>query len=92
MKKIMAVMRLSKVASTRKALESAGFSDFVTRRALGRGSVESTDGEAQGVCLIPRRLIYMDVEDADVARVVGIISECGRTGYAGDGKIFVLPA
>ncbi|MDD2648437.1 MAG: P-II family nitrogen regulator [Eubacteriales bacterium] len=92
MKNIVAVMRLSKVAQTRAALEEAGFSDFVSRRAMGRGSVEVNDGEAQGDCLIPRRVIYLSVADEDVSRVVGIISQCGRTGYAGDGKIFVMPA
>ena len=69
MKNIVAVMRLSKVAQTRAALEEAGFSDFVSRRAMGRGSVEVNDGEAQGDCLIPRRVIYLSVADEDVSRL-----------------------
>ena len=40
---------------------------------------------------IPKRMISIVVEDADVPLVVGIIMKINRTGKPGDGKIFVLP-
>ncbi|WP_421077196.1 P-II family nitrogen regulator [Methanothermococcus sp. Ax23] len=51
------------------------------------------EGEEMGLCLkyIPKRLISVVVEDADVPLVVGIIMKVNRTGKYGDGKIFVVP-
>ena len=51
------------------------------------------EGEEQGLHLkyIPKRLISIVVDDADVPLVVGIIMKTNRTGKIGDGKIFVLP-
>ena len=51
------------------------------------------EGEKQGrrIKYIPKRMISIVVEDADVPLVVGIIMKVNRTGNHGDGKIFVLP-
>ncbi len=51
------------------------------------------EGEKQGLFMkfIPKRLLSIVVEDADVPLVVGIIMKVNRTGKIGDGRIFVLP-
>jgi len=51
------------------------------------------EGEKQGLYMkyIPKRLISIVVDDADVPLVVGIIMKVNRTGKIGDGRIFVLP-
>jgi len=51
------------------------------------------EGEKQGMQMkyIPKRLLSVVVEDADVPLVVGIIMKVNRTGKIGDGRIFVLP-
>ena len=51
------------------------------------------EGEEMGLRLkyIPKRMISVVVEDADVPLVVGIIMKVSRTGKYGDGKIFVVP-
>ncbi|AEH07087.1 nitrogen regulatory protein P-II [Methanothermococcus okinawensis IH1] len=51
------------------------------------------EGKEMGLYLkyIPKRLISIVVEDADVPLVVGVIMKINRTGKHGDGKIFVLP-
>jgi len=51
------------------------------------------EGEKEGLFIkyIPKRLLSIVVDDADVPLVVGIIMKVNRTGKIGDGKIFVLP-
>jgi len=51
------------------------------------------EGEKLGMKMkyIPKRMISIVVDDADVPLVVGIIMKVNRTGKPGDGKIFVLP-
>ncbi len=51
------------------------------------------EGEKRGMQMkyIPKRLLSIVVEKADVPLVVGIIMKVNRTGNIGDGRIFVLP-
>ena len=51
------------------------------------------EGEEKGLKMryIPKRMLSIVVDDADVPLVVGIISKINRTGKFGDGKIFVIP-
>ena len=51
------------------------------------------EGEKSGLRMkyIPKRMISIVVDDADVPLVVGIIMKVNRTGKPGDGKIFILP-
>jgi len=51
------------------------------------------EGEKLGMRMkyIPKRMISIVVDDADVPLVVGIIMKINKTGKPGDGKIFVMP-
>ncbi|MGC9016444.1 MAG: P-II family nitrogen regulator, partial [Conexivisphaera sp.] len=43
------------------------------------------------VDLVPKAKIELVVEDADVERVIDVITKAAFTGEVGDGKIFVIP-
>ncbi len=45
----------------------------------------------KGGRLIPKRMLYLTVKDADVKKAVDIIISANKEGKIGDGKIFVLP-
>jgi nitrogen regulatory protein PII 2 len=48
-------------------------------------------GRVQGMKYIPKRMLVIVAKDSDVEKIIdGIIQE-NRTGYIGDGKIFVCP-
>lgn len=49
------------------------------------------EGLAQGSRLIPKRFLYIVVNDEDVPKVVETIIQVNQEGKSGDGKIFVLP-
>jgi nitrogen regulatory protein P-II 1 len=48
-------------------------------------------GKKTEVDLIPKIQIDMVLDENDVWRVISTIKKAGRTGKAGDGKIFVSP-
>ncbi|HDL21338.1 MAG TPA: P-II family nitrogen regulator, partial [Nitrospirae bacterium] len=40
---------------------------------------------------LPKTLIMMVVNDEEMEKVVGIIQDKAKTGFVGDGKVFVSP-
>ena len=107
MKEIIAVIRMNKVSQTRKALAEARFCRMTAARVMGRGNmlrdlglIPKVEGEERemllesllkGGRLIPKRLLWIAVQDEDVPAVVDTIISVNKEGHAGDGKIFVLP-
>lgn len=106
MKEIMAIIRINKINETKRALAEAGISSITAREALGRGKglVDMTllKGAEQGYeeaisqlgqsqRLIPKRIIFIIVNDSMVAKTVKTIIKINQTGKSGDGKIFVMP-
>ncbi len=107
MKEVMAIIRINKINSTKKALSGLGISSFTaTGRVLGRGkgmvdyrilhAAENGRQEAiailgQGPMLVAKRMVLIVLPDDKVDLVVKTIIEVNQTGKAGDGKIFVLP-
>lgn len=107
MKEIMAVVRMDMMNKTKTALTEAGISSMTAREVLGRGQglvdlsllkgaelgyEEAISQLGQSNRLIPKRLLTMIVPDKMVDRIVKIIIRVNKTGKAGDGKIFILPA
>jgi len=92
MKKIEAVVRLSRFDAIRDALASIGVNFFTMKDVKGfglqkekrvyRGSVYDSD-------YIARLQIDLLAEDSKVQQIVNTIVEAGRTGKVGDGKITV---
>lgn len=107
MKEIMAIIRINKINATKRALSEAGISSFTaTGNVLGRGKgmvdyrilhgaehgvEEAIDQLGEGPLLVAKRLLMIMVNDDKVDKVVQTIIKVNKTGYAGDGKIFVMP-
>jgi len=106
MKEVMAIIRINKINETKRALADVGISSLTAREALGRGKglVDMTllKGAEQGYeeaiaqlgqsqRLIPKRIIFIVVNDSMVEKTVKTIIKVNQTGKSGDGKIFVTP-
>lgn len=107
MKEILAVIRLNKINSTKRALAEAGISSFTaTGNVLGRGKgmvdfrilkgaeegyQEAIEQLGDGPKLVPKRMIWVIVTDDKKDLVVDTIIKANQTGNKGDGKVFVLP-
>ncbi len=94
MKKIEAIIRVSKFADVKEALKEVGidFLSYWDATGLGnefhkgervyRGTVSDTE-------YIPRRVLNIVVRDINLRKTVDCILKHARTGVVGDGKIFV---
>ena len=107
MKEIYAIIRLNKVYDTKKALEEIGFPSITAfnYRVFGRGKQKglihevtftispevSQSAKHGGMKYIPKRLLYLVVDDEDITDVVDAIIQANQTGHYGDGRIFVCP-
>ncbi len=92
MKKIEAVIRLSKYEQVREALKSIGveFFSFWDVRGCGKDVVTQIyRGTVYDRSNIERRMISIVVNDAFVEKTVECILTHGSTGELGDGKIFI---
>ena len=93
MKKIEAIIREEKLPEIRTALEEQGFKGMTVYDVKGRGaqggiSLQWRVGDYR-VDLLPKKMIVVVVKDQDYKKVVDTICKLGRSGSAGDGKIFV---
>lgn len=102
----MAIIRMSKINDTKRALAANGYSQFTGRKVMGRGrgraNVSLIEGARAGDVdamtqlgsspeLYPKRLLTVVIPDSKVKGVVDTIIKVNQTGHAGDGKIFVMP-
>jgi nitrogen regulatory protein P-II 1 len=95
MKKVEAIIREEKLDAVKNALEKRGYFGMTVSEVSGRGKQKGLTlqwrvGEYR-VDLLPKLKIELVVQDDDVESVTDAIVENARTGYAGDGKIFVMP-
>ncbi len=91
MKMIRAFVRPEKEQEVVLALEGAGFPSLTKMPVFGRGKQKGLQVGPVHYDELPKTLMMMVVKDSDVEKVVNIISEKARTGFIGDGKIFVSP-
>lgn len=91
MKMIRAFIRPEKEQEVVLALEGAGFPSLTKMPVFGRGKQKGLQVGPIHYDELPKTLIMTVVEDEDTSRVIGIISDKARTGFIGDGKIFVSP-
>lgn len=92
MKKIEAIIRLSKYDQVREALKSIGVEFFSFWDVRGCGKDVETQiyrGTVYGSSNIERRIVTIVVNDAFVDKTVECILKYGSTGELGDGKIFI---
>jgi nitrogen regulatory protein PII 2 len=101
MKLILAIIRISKMNETKKALSDVGLPSFTA--ILGRGisninnPLELTVGsDGEGTMMQPRlkakRMITLVVSDDKKDLAVQTLIKTNQTKNSGDGKIFVLEA
>ncbi len=106
MKEILVVVRMDKMATTKKALSDIDIPSLNAWACLGRGKglvdlallqgaekgyEEAIDQLGQGGRLIPKRMISIILPDKRVPEAVRAIIAVNQTGKSGDGKIFVMP-
>jgi nitrogen regulatory protein P-II 1 len=93
MKKIEAIVRVTKQDAVKGALNYVGISGMTISEVKGcghqKGHVEYYRGSEYVVNLLPKVKIEVVVKDEDLDNVLDAIVEAARTGEIGDGKIFV---
>ena len=93
MKKIEAIIQPHKLEEVKEALKSAGVDGMTISEVHGhgrqKGHTEVYRGSEYKVDLRPKIKIELVLQDSDLDRIVGVITESARSGKIGDGKIFV---
>ncbi|MDA8098947.1 MAG: P-II family nitrogen regulator [Nitrospiraceae bacterium] len=91
MKMIRAFIRPEKEQEVVLALEGAGFPSLTKMPVFGRGKQKGLTVGPVHYDELPKTLIMAVVDDGDLEKVVKVIQDKARTGFIGDGKIFVSP-
>ncbi|OGW26011.1 MAG: nitrogen fixation protein NifD [Nitrospirae bacterium GWC2_42_7] len=91
MKMLRAFIRPEKEQEVVLALEGAGFPSLTKMPVFGRGKQKGLQIGPVHYDELPKTLIMMVVDDEDTGKVINIIQEKAKTGFIGDGKIFVSP-
>lgn len=91
MKMIRAFIRPEKEQEVVLALEGAGFPALTKMPVFGRGKQKGLTVGPVHYDELHKTLLMMVVEDGDVGKVMKVIEDKAKTGFIGDGKIFVSP-
>lgn len=93
MKKIEAIVRVSKFQEIKEALHEIDIDFFSYWDATGVGNEKLHQGAYRGTVLdtefIPRRILQIVVRDQNLRKTVDCLLKTAYTGETGDGKIFV---
>ena len=91
MKMIRAFIRPEKEQAVVQALEGAGFPSLSKMPVFGRGKQKGLTVGPVHYDELPKTLLMTVVDDKDLDNVIKVIQDKARTGFIGDGKIFVSP-
>ena len=93
MKLITAIIKPFKLDDIRQAVADIGVQGITVTEVQGfgrqRGHTELYRGAEYRVDFLPKTKVELAVDDAVVEQVVEAITNVGRTGKVGDGKLFV---
>jgi nitrogen regulatory protein PII 1 len=89
MKMIRAFIRPEKEQEVVLALEGSGFPALTKMSVFGRGKQKGLQVGPVHYDELPKILIMVVVDDADVDQVIKVVRDKSSTGFIGDGKIFV---
>ena len=89
MKMIRAIVRPEKEDDVVLALEGAGFPAMTKAHVFGRGKQKGLQVGPVHYDMLPKVLLLLVVNDEDVAKVMSVVADTSKTGFIGDGKIFV---
>ena len=95
MKLITAVIKPFKTDDVKAALKAAGVSGITISevQGVGRqgGHTEVYRGTEYAIDFLPKVMLEIVADDADVSNITNTIVEAARTDKIGDGKIWVTP-
>lgn len=95
MKKIEAIIRVSKFQAVKEALHAIDIDFFSYYDTIGVGNEKKRKGSYRGTSgdteFISRRTLNIVVRDQNLRKTVDCLLETAYTGEVGDGKIFVWP-
>ncbi len=91
MKMIRAFIRPEKEQEVVLALEGAGFPSVSKMPVFGRGKQKGLQVGPVHYDELPKTLLMIVVDDEDERKVIDLIQTKAKTGFIGDGKIFVSP-
>ena len=106
MKEIIAFIRTCKMNATKKILDELNVPSVTAIPVFGRGNQRginpvlagielSTDaivkGNITGMKFVPKRMLVIVAKDEEVDIIIDALVKVNKTGYIGDGKIFVCP-
>ena len=91
MKLIRTVVRPEKEEEVIAALEKEGLFSFTKMDVLGRGRQRGIQVGSTKYDELAKSLLMIAVADNQVEKAIAIIQNSAKTGYFGDGKIFISP-
>ena len=91
MKMVRAFIRPEKEQEVVQALEGAGYGSLTKMPVFGRGKQKGLQVGPIYYDELPKTLLMLVVADEGAKRVVEVIEDKARTGFIGDGKIFISP-
>lgn len=91
MKMVRAFIRPEKEQEVVQALEGAGYGSLTKMPVFGRGKQKGLQVGPIYYDELPKTLLMLVVEDEQAKRAVEVIEDKARTGFIGDGKIFISP-
>jgi len=106
MKEIIAFIRTSKMNATKKILDELNVSSVTAMPVFGRGNQRGINpilagieisndavvkGNITGMKFVPKRMLVIVAKDKEVDIIIDALVKVNKTGFIGDGKIFVCP-
>lgn len=106
MKEIIAFIRTSKMNATKKMLDELNISSVTAAPVFGRGNQKGLNpilagielskdamvkGSVSGMKFVPKRMLIIVAKDREVDTIIDGLVKVNKTGFIGDGKIFVCP-
>jgi len=106
MKEIIAFIRPCMMNETKKKLDELDIPSVTAMPVLGRGHQRGLNSilndidvskdvlmkaHVSGMKFVPKRMLVIVAKDENVDTIVDAIVKSNKTGYIGDGKIFVCP-
>jgi nitrogen regulatory protein P-II 1 len=91
---VTAIIKPHKLDDVKNALREAGVLGMTATevKGFGRqgGKTETYRGAEYTVDFLPKVKVEILVDSVDAERIIGVITDAGRTGKIGDGKIWAV--
>jgi len=92
---VTAIIKPFKLEEVKEALRGAGVLGLTVSEIQGYGrqggKTEAFRGNEYKIEFVPKVMIEVLVDTADVDKVIDIVAQSARTGKIGDGKIWATP-